>query len=216
MSARAVVRPIRPHDLLWVAAGHAFHPALPVPAWLSLGWRAALPLVVRRDCSGPHGIPVGARGGSRGERCAGWVAPQAIVRVITPPQLVADAGALRRSPWASLAPLRALMALRRQHWPLTWGVAGSVGYALATGLPVLHAASDLDLVWYCPQPVARPLLAALLPRLDAAPCRIDAQVVTPQGGFALREWLTAGRVLLKTDRGPRLTDDPWRIAEERT
>jgi phosphoribosyl-dephospho-CoA transferase len=40
--------------------------------------------------------------------------------------------------------------------------------------------------------------------------RIDAQIDTPLGGFALAEF-AAGRprVLLRTDGGPRLVGDPW-------
>ena len=39
------------------------------------------------------------------------------------------------------------------------------------------------------------------------------QIGTRYGAFALREFLrTQGRVLLKTDTGPLLCDDPWQIA----
>ncbi|MBU5894992.1 hypothetical protein JVW19_23735, partial [Vibrio cholerae O1] len=46
-------------------------------------------------------------------------------------------------------------------WRWTWGVTGSCGYALATGLPVMHADSDLDLTVRCPQPVDRAALQVL-------------------------------------------------------
>ncbi len=39
-----------------------------------------------------------------------------------------------------------------------WGVTGSTGYALATEIPVLHAASDLDLLIRAPQPLDREAL----------------------------------------------------------
>ena len=46
--------------------------------------------------------------------------------------------------------------------------------------------------------------------LDDSEARIDMQVETPFGAFALREWLrTGGAVLLKTSHGPVLTNDAW-------
>ena len=56
--------------------------------------------------------------------------------------------------------------------------------------------------------------AAALRRLGnsirEAESRIDVQVETQCGGFALNEWLrTGGPVLLKTARGPVLRNDPW-------
>ncbi|MXG36341.1 phosphoribosyl-dephospho-CoA transferase, partial [Escherichia coli] len=44
-------------------------------------------------------------------------------------------------------------------------------------------------------------------------CRADTQVDTPEGGFALAEWLRDGKTLLKTQCGPRLVADPWRREE---
>jgi phosphoribosyl-dephospho-CoA transferase len=52
-------------------------------------------------------------------------------------------------------------------------------------------------------------LAALAELQDGQPCRIDIQVDTGAGGFALAEYVRGGRVLLKTDAGPRLVADPW-------
>lgn len=46
--------------------------------------------------------------------------------------------------------------------------------------------------------------------LGTSPVPLDVQIATPVGAFALREWLrTRGRVLLKTDTGPILCNDPW-------
>jgi phosphoribosyl-dephospho-CoA transferase len=41
-------------------------------------------------------------------------------------------------------------------------------------------------------------------------CRVDLQIDTGHGGFALRDWLASPhQTLLKTDHGPRLVADPW-------
>jgi phosphoribosyl-dephospho-CoA transferase len=93
---------------------------------------------------------------------------------------------------------------------LRWGPAGSVGYALATGVQVLRTESDLDLLVRCEIPLARDQALLLQTMLDGHDCRIDVQIDTGHGGFALAEWIrNNGRVLLKTDMGPFPTSDPW-------
>ena len=53
-------------------------------------------------------------------------------------------------------------------------------------------------------------LAAALHGLVAPEARLDVQVETPLGAFALAEWSrSGGSVLLKTPAGPRLVADPW-------
>jgi phosphoribosyl-dephospho-CoA transferase len=77
---------------------------------------------------------------------------------------------------------------------------------------VLRATSDLDLLVRLPRRPARGLFDALCTLQDGQPCRLDIQIDTGAGGFALAEYARGGRVLLKTDAGPRLVDDPWEAA----
>jgi phosphoribosyl-dephospho-CoA transferase len=75
---------------------------------------------------------------------------------------------------------------------------------------VLRSDSDLDLLVRAPSIADADALrsvAALLRDLEA---RVDVQVETSFGAFALQEWLrTGGPVLLKTNCGPVLVDDAW-------
>jgi phosphoribosyl-dephospho-CoA transferase len=115
-----------------------------------------------------------------------------------------------------LAALRALdqMTPLLDAIGLPWGPTGGVGYQLATGLAVLHGASDLDLLLRIAEPIDRAWARALLAQLDSAPCRIDLQLETPYGAVALREWAgDSRRVLLKCDAGARLVDNPWQPLE---
>lgn len=201
---------IRPHDLLWTDNADALIFPGAAPAWAMQ--RSELPLVVRRDLPRDGAIPVGIRGATRAQRAAAWLPPAAVRRRVTPQALVAGLSAA--SPFADLPPVRALLTLAAQPWRWAWGVTGSCGYALATGLPVMHADSDLDLTVRCPQPAERAALQALAQRLRTLPCRVDMQIETPHGGFALNEWLRDGRVLLKTNGGPYLTDAPWSALQE--
>jgi phosphoribosyl-dephospho-CoA transferase len=97
---------------------------------------------------------------------------------------------------------------------LCWGVTGSVGFQLATGLPTAHTDSDLDLLLRTPIELPRHKARTLLGLLDEAACRVDLQLETPSGAIAMREWAgSASRVLLKCVTGARLVENPWDQAE---
>jgi phosphoribosyl-dephospho-CoA transferase len=213
-----MVNNLRPHDLLFFDAQGLEGP---LPAWSTPDWLAGAPAVVRRD-HGTDLIPVGLRGKSRSERHQAWLARAAVTRCVTPEALAAavidaaSAGGLTGG-FVTFPALHALQQLSPMLFDtgLAWGPTGGVGFALASGLPVLRMDSDLDLIVRAPAPL-KPLQQDLLQRLSAqAECRIDVQVETGQGAFAFAEWLRErGRstILLKTDAGPLLTDDPWRSA----
>ena len=123
------------------------------------------------------------------------VAPQALRDVPSPRDLPA---------------LRALDQLRPVLAQQDWGVSGSAGFELASGIEALHANSDLDLILCTPNPLARSEAQALLAILGTAPCAVDLQLQTPFGAVALREWAgPSRRVLLKTVSGAHLVLDPW-------
>lgn len=198
----------RAHDLLWVSG---VPDGASLPAWADAAWLATAPLVVRRASTAPGRIPVGMRGMLRSERHACEVDAAAVVRSVTPEML-----AHVPLPGVSCAALDAL----REVAPLldatgwAWGPTGGVGFALASGLPVLRADSDLDLVLRIAAPPDAAQAGAL--RAIAATvtaCRLDLQIDTGSGGFAYAEWAAGrGRVLLKTDHGPVLTATPWEMA----
>jgi len=196
----------RPHDLLWLRNSSAL--ATIKESWVSPFWHPGLPVVVRRDHRESGLIPIGVRGEHREQRAAGWTTPADIIRVVTPESL-AERTLLLASPFAAYAPVSAAIALSETVWPWCWGITGSTGFALATQRPTLHAASDLDLVIRAPEPLQRDALQRWQTETDALGCRVDTQVETPSGAFALNEWLREGRVLLKTDTGPILTASPW-------
>ncbi|MFL6634615.1 MAG: malonate decarboxylase holo-ACP synthase [Massilia sp.] len=196
----------RPHDLLFVRRPGAFGCEGARPDWLD----AAAPLVVRRETTAPGIVPVGARGLQRNERCKGYLALADVASVVTPRMLAAGARTAD-SDLPCIAALRAL-APRLDALDVDWGPAGGAGYWLASGLPVLRATSDLDLLVRLPRRPSAALVEALCALEDGQPCRLDIQVDTGAGGFALAEYARGGRVLLKTDAGPRLVADPWEAA----
>jgi phosphoribosyl-dephospho-CoA transferase len=200
--------PYRPHDLLFLRVPDRFDAGGAWPAWLDATWLTAAPLVVRRDVAPGSLVPVGARGAHRNERCKGHVQYAAVARRVTPEMLA-------RAPHpahCTLPPLLALAALAPalDALRLGWGPTGGTGFQLASGLPVLRPDSDLDLLVRAPRALSGRVAERLARMQDDAPCRVDIQVDTGIGGFALSEYVRGARVLLKTARGPLLVADPWR------
>lgn len=203
--------PLRAHDLLWVSETPVAMDGAPLPDWAVTAYRQGAPVVVRRAPRGSDGsVPVGLRGGARHERCAATVAANSITRVVSPEGLaIAAVSIAHDAPFAALRTLRALApALDALGW--AWGTTGGAGFTLASGLPVLHADSDLDLLVRMPRAPSTAQRDQLARLLGDTECRVDLQIDTGHGGFALRDWLASPhQTLLKTDHGPRLVADPW-------
>lgn len=202
----------QPHDLIWLRDPAAFAVASAVPDWADADWLAQAPVVVRRD-HGPRGrIPVGLRGRQRAQRHAAWIGADQCGSVVSPFE-IASQGYWRMHPRRDAIPaLHALDRIAAQLGKLhcQWGVTGAVGFTLASGIDVLHPASDIDLLIVAPQALSAAAMDELAALLDTPDVQLDIQIATPAGAFALRERLrTRGRVLLKTDAGPVLCDDPW-------
>jgi phosphoribosyl-dephospho-CoA transferase len=209
----------RPHDLLWLADEALLVSAEPLPAWATPAWLAAAPVVVRRAMPVEAGqVPVGLRGMARHERCAAQVPSRHVLRAMAP-EAVLDAWLQRRPEEGPKLPcLQTLAALAPalSALPLAWGVTGSVGFTLASGIDVLREDSDLDLLVRAPSSADAALLREIVGMVRDHPARVDLQVETPAGAFALLEWSrTGGRVLLKTALGPVLSDDAWGLPQRK-
>jgi len=198
----------RAHDLLWIAGA----PAGLLPSWADAAWLLQAPLVVRRAPAEAGNIPVGLRGRVRSERHACQIDAASVLRRVTPEMLAGAAALAAPGQYAALDTLRAL-APRLNDTGWSWGPTGGVGFALASGLPVLRTDSDLDLVLRIERPpdaAQQAMLAALVSSVTN--CRLDLQIDTGHGAFAYAEWAASrGKVMLKTDHGPFLTATPWDV-----
>ncbi len=203
---------IRPHDLLWLAEPAALIASGPLPEWATADLIANTPVVVRRQkLHDPDLLPAGLRGQERHQRLAAFAHRSAITRHVSP-EALSQLDIATVLPFNDNAALTALLALQPalEAIGLPWGPTGSVGFALATGLPVLRAHSDLDLVIRATSPLDAEQTSRLASLSHDTACRIDLQIDTGTGGFSFAEWIASrGRVLLKTDIGPQLTSDPW-------
>ncbi|VEE13682.1 malonate decarboxylase holo-ACP synthase [Ectopseudomonas mendocina] len=203
----------RPHDLLWGLRPEQLPQE--APAWARAALGGHVPVVVRRAPAESGWVAVGIRGAAREQRYATWMRLSEISRLVTP-QAVARAGRWRshaQPHWPALRAL-SLLAPRLDALGLAWGVTGSLGFELASGISAAHPDSDLDLSLRAPRHLPRDWARTLCRLLDEAPVRIDLQLETPHGAVALREWASeAPRVLLKTQNGPLLVSDPWQLQQ---
>lgn len=202
----------RPHDLLWIRSRHALVCAEALPDWIGAGRLAEAPVVVRREqLADPLLVPVGVRGETREQRLRCHVRHHAVLRLMRPEDLLSGADWRNRIALPSFPVVAALDALAPSldATRLCWGPTGSMGFSLATGVPVIHADSDLDLVVRAPVRLTAEQSRLLHAAIETAPCRVDMQIDTGHGGFSFTEWIRGKSVLLKTGTGPMLTDDPW-------
>jgi len=194
----------RPHDLLWGMRPEQL-PA-DAPAWAVAVLAAGQPVVVRRARVAAGLVAVGLRGATRDQRLAALMPIEAIAHRLAPEELLARQASKDLPVFRVLAELRPLLDALGH----AWGVTGSAGFQLATGLPTAHPDSDLDLLLRAERPLPRSEARPLLQLLEGRACRVDLQLETPLGGVALGEWAGgAARVLVKAAEGPRLVDDPW-------
>lgn len=202
----------QPHDLLWISSRHALVSAEPLPDWAGAGRLADAPVVVRREQpADPMLVPVGLRGETRAQRLRCHVRHEAVLRVTRPEDLLSGPAWRNRIAlpcFPVIAALEALLPLL-DATGLCWGPTGSMGFSLATGLPVIHADSDLDLVVRAPVRMTAVQAQLLQAAIKQAPCRVDMQIDTGHGGFSFAEWIRGRGVLLKTGTGPMMMDDPW-------
>lgn len=205
---------VRPHDLLQIDAEvliGALHQSSPAPGWVPEHLRISQCVVVRRGPGTDHDIPIGIRGGERNQRWAGFCQAAWIRGILTPPQLLSRE--ISRARLQNAPAFRALQMLQKR-WRdprVIWGPGGSVGFELATGIPVVKAESDLDIVIYADETLAPEEAQILCDCATGLPAAVDIRVETPTCGFSLREYakLSPAPILLRTPSGPALGTDPW-------
>ena len=200
---------VRAHDLLWITEDSELFPEAQ-PAWVRDAL-SRMPVVVARRAEAPPGFAaVGIRGRSRELRFAALVKLSDIRNLRTPESLASERG-WRENHAGLPAGVREALALFDElsgREEFVWGPAGSVGYQLATGLPVTTDESDLDVLIRCDVLPDRLLLSSVRDLAKKSSARFDVILEGPPGAVALEE-LHSHDVLLKTSQGPRIATFSW-------
>lgn len=199
-----------PHDLLFLRP----QTLLPdeAPAWAQDSIKEGLPCVVRRDSFSLEKIPVGFRGTKRSQRYGSFISSQDVLKKFSPEDAVALLLTTElKSP--QLDYLKDFSEFIQTNENLKnsvrWGISGSFGFSLAVGKQYFRDTSDIDLVVRANNEEELNRLASLKSWILTPKFQLDIQIQTSKGGFSYKEWLRTNKVLLKTNTGPLLTDNPW-------
>ncbi|MBB6171486.1 phosphoribosyl-dephospho-CoA transferase [Nocardiopsis mwathae] len=212
----------RAHDLLRFDDPGAVLPEGPesdLPLWAVSMLRDVPWVVVRRGIASAGTVPVGIRGVRRADRVAAFLPESAVVDRVTPEQAARSHPRLpdgRRAAVPALGVLTRLDMTLRRHVP-SWGIGGSAGFEIVTGLPVTLPGSDLDVVIRPRGPIPLLRAATLLADLRALPVRVDVQLASAAGAFTLVDYARGGPVLVRPLDGspPRMAEDPWADPSDR-
>lgn len=207
-----------PHDLVKLNIVKILKQNPTFPEWVSQSLLSAPWVVVRRGEQKVGMIPVGVRGKTRSQRQALTVSEQAVITKVSPYELV------HKKAWVSvdtsrkaLPVFQALEAIVPIMREFEWGIGGNAGYELASGRSMANVHSDLDIIVQKFPKISDKEALKLLAELNQYGVHIDLQVVEEQNGFSLEEYANnrSQTILMKTDQGPRLVTDPWKVVTEK-
>src|ERR1700679_3670185 len=138
------------HDLILLRSETAVTSAEGGPACPYLSPNQRPWVVVRRGRISDGLIPVGVRGSQRHERCAGFTQSSEVLEIPRPDQWRLM---LAKNSRRELQAFRTFSYLESHlvHLDMSWGPGRSVGYDLASGIPVVRADSDLDFILFAPR-----------------------------------------------------------------
>lgn len=211
-TTESAYKEVRPHDLLLLGSEEAFVSCTPSEPWVKTSLALSRTVVVRRDVVPEGMIPVGVRGATRSERCAGVVPTHAVLQLLSPESLVASRAwhrTVRHSQINAFAYLDFVFEAWKSY-ELPWGPTGSVGFELATGIPTARPESDLDLRIVAMERLSQEAAQGLLAAVQSEKIRVDVQIETPRGAISLVEYVREPEMmLLRTNQGPFLVKDPW-------
>lgn len=202
------MKALQAHDLLWGMTVDQLDGSAPI--WAIEAMQAGHPVVVRRAITDSAMVAVGIRGKARHQRYATQMPKAAIIRCVSPEQLVN----IDLQAFPHLQQRLVGIANVMEYFAVQWGYAGSVGFELATGIRVVHAQSDIDLIMRMPNYLDKQLAHQMLIQLEETTEKVDVQLQTPHGGVALKEWARgSSKILLKSSHAAVLVENPWQEKE---
>ncbi|MBM7585382.1 phosphoribosyl-dephospho-CoA transferase [Bacillus pakistanensis] len=208
---------LAPHDLLEISDSSDLVIHSPMPDWVKTSLDRAPFVVVRRARAPKNQIAVGIRGKQRNQRFAAFLPKSQFIRKITPEQLTENQRWKQHHRYKKVQAFICLNSIDRllQHYQFLWGPTGSVGFELASGKETVTPESDIDLIIRTPHRLEKNLAQSILLEFQKSEVRIDVQMETPVGAVNLFEYGKAIRepVLVKTQNGPLLIENPWILNE---
>ncbi|GIN93847.1 phosphoribosyl-dephospho-CoA transferase [Siminovitchia terrae] len=195
---------LKPHDLLEIYCAKDLISYDSLPEWAKASIDAAPFVVVRRARPAPGFAAVGIRGSKRSERFAAFLPIDRIKRKVTPEDLAKEQK-WREQDKEIFRHLEKVAHLMNHH-SLEWGIAGSLGFELASGKETTTNSSDIDLVIRFNDQFTFKLAKKIKNELEKMKVRVDVQVETRYGAFSLFEYADCENrpILLRTMDRPML------------
>ncbi|HWL11502.1 MAG TPA: malonate decarboxylase holo-ACP synthase [Ureibacillus sp.] len=194
---------IKVHDLVQFETIADLENSLNVPDWVKHAPASQNFGVVRRMPITNKIIPIGLRGDTRDKRHGAFIDESKIVQIITPQSLVNRIEQFKDQIYYPA--LKDIKDEFEKH-NLTWGPTGSVGFEIATGIPVTSPTSDIDICVYVDE-IDTEQLRVIGHFLESRNRRIDVQVEVPAiGAFVLNDYLKSAETgfIVRTKFGPHL------------
>lgn len=185
---------VKVHDIVYLESDLAIESSESMPEWVLTEKTAKNIAVVRRMKTLENVVPIGFRGNERTKRFAALTPLDNIQKVITPEQTAF--GQIPKSHEQTIVHLRQLCR------GIRWGIGGSVGFTMATGIHACTEESDIDVILYKERMESLKPLQRLHEQVQQLNHQVDLQVeVANFGACLLNELVTSTTVLLRTGTG---------------
>lgn len=187
------------HDLVYLKSMDQIEFFGDYPNWMSEDEMARGIAVVRRMKVEDGKVAIGFRGDNRSKRFAAITTICNIKRVIRPFDILTNSFPATHD--------QALTDIKKLLDSFKWGIGGSVGFSMATGMNVCHEKSDIDIILYCEKLKELDQLKPILSQLQKSSHRVDVQVeLLGVGAVVLADYLENPSFIVRTGTGPILLE----------
>ncbi|MFY0741235.1 malonate decarboxylase holo-ACP synthase [Solibacillus silvestris] len=187
------------HDLVFLKSMDQIDYFGQYPDWMNEDEMAQGIAVVRRMKVEDGKVAIGFRGDNRSKRFAAITNISNIKRVIRPFDVLANSYPATH--------IQSLTYIEKVLDGLKWGIGGSVGFSMATGITVCHENSDIDIILYCKRLQELDQLTPIFSQLQKSKSahRVDVQVeILGVGAVVLADYLNHSSFIVRTSTGPIL------------
>ena len=187
------------HDLVYLKSMEQIEFFGDCPDWMNEDEMAQGIAVVRRMKVENGKVAIGFRGNNRSKRFAAITTIANINRVIRPFDVLSNTFPATH--------VQSLTYIEKVLDGLIWGIGGSIGFSMATGINVCHENSDIDIILYCENLQELEHLMPIFSLLQKSIHRVDVQVeILGIGAVVLADYLEHTSFILRTGTGPILLE----------
>ena len=187
------------HDLVYLKSMEQIEFFGDYPDWMNEEEMARGIAVVRRMKVVDGKVAIGFRGDNRSKRFAAITTICNIKHVIRPFDVLTNPFPTTHN--------QSLSYIKKVLDGFKWGIGGSVGFSMATGINVCRENSDLDIILYCEKLQELDQLKPILSLLQKSTHRVDVQAeILGIGAVVLADYSEHPSFIVRTSTGPILLE----------